>query len=170
MGNDPSEQEQRNPRRRARNTTLNTAKRPSKAEDVRDRPNKRRLAPKPRQLMSTSQRSFLFPSATNDSASKSQINSLLQQGDTRNETVEGVDGFSLCCISLWPASSDVLHRWPSAKGAVQLVFTQLSHTTLLVPFRGLVLRRRSNPLFPFGDQCATRLLFITRHREAGETM
>jgi hypothetical protein len=47
---------------KARNTTLNTAKRASQAEDVRDPNNKRRLAPKPRQLMSTTAAIFfLFP-------------------------------------------------------------------------------------------------------------
>lgn len=101
---------------KARNTTLNTAKRPSKAEDVRDRPNKRRLASKSRQLMSTRARSVSFlPSATNDSASKSRSNPCCNR---RKCTRSGWG--SLCCISLWPASRGVLHRWASAKGAVQL--------------------------------------------------
>lgn len=52
------------------------------------------------------------------------------------------------------------------KGAVQLVFTQSNNHPTRSLFRGLVLRRRSNPLFPFGDQCATTLLFITRHQES----
>lgn len=62
-----------------------------------------------------------------------------------------------------PASDAVLQSdWLLVQGGCAALFPCNNPTRSL---RGPVLRRRSNPLFPFGDQCATRLLFITRHRE-----
>jgi len=62
-----------------------------------------------------------------------------------------------------PSSNAVLQSdWLLVQGGCAALFPHNDPTRSL---RGLVLRRRSNPLFPFGDQCATRLLFITRHRE-----
>jgi hypothetical protein len=155
--NDP---EQESDDGRARNTTLNTAKRASqRPKDVRDPTNKRRLAPKPRQLMSTCQRperSFSF------------FRSILSRSlfcCRRHVDLQKMYELYLSISTPYgPASDAVLQSdWLLVQGGLCSLFPRNDPTRSL---RGLVLRRRSNPLFPFGDQCATRLLFITRHRES----